>query len=51
MEGLMVKMPFARYDMKKTNAWLKLKPDYMDALVENCNLLVVGKQMMRVRFI
>ncbi|CEJ01460.1 hypothetical protein RMCBS344292_15487 [Rhizopus microsporus] len=42
MEGLMVKMPFARYDMKKTNAWLKLKPDYMDALVENCNLLVVG---------
>lgn len=38
----MVKMPFAGYQIKKTNAWLKYKPDYMDSLVENCDLLVVG---------
>ncbi|KAI9276267.1 ATP dependent DNA ligase domain-containing protein [Sporodiniella umbellata] len=41
-EGLMVKMPYASYQIKKVNSWLKFKPDYLDTLVENCDLLVVG---------
>ncbi|KAG1046723.1 hypothetical protein G6F43_010802 [Rhizopus delemar] len=42
MEGLMLKMPYASYQIKQTNAWLKVKPDYMDSLLDNCDLLVVG---------
>lgn len=42
MEGLMLKMPYASYQIKQTNAWLKVKPDYMDSFLDNCDLLVVG---------
>ncbi|KAG0736757.1 hypothetical protein G6F17_012210 [Rhizopus arrhizus] len=35
-------MPYASYQIKQTNAWLKVKPDYMDSFLDNCDLLVVG---------
>ncbi|KAI8989545.1 ATP dependent DNA ligase domain-containing protein [Pilobolus umbonatus] len=43
MEGLILKNPLSPYRLaSKDRAWIKLKPDYMDSLIDTSDLLVVG---------
>ena len=43
-EGLVIKNPGSVYEPGTRNiTWIKLKPDYIDSLNDNCDLLVIGK--------
>jgi hypothetical protein len=43
-EGLVLKNPNLVYNLNsKDGAWLKIKPEYMDGMTENSDLIVVGK--------
>ncbi|KAI6661708.1 DNA ligase 4-like [Oopsacas minuta] len=43
-EGLLVKLPNSTYqpDKRKGSGWLKLKPEYMDSLSDQLDLLILG---------
>ena len=43
-EGLLVKLPDSTYqpDKRKGSGWLKLKPEYMDSLSDQLDLLILG---------
>ena len=43
-EGLLVKLPTSTYqpDKRKGSGWLKLKPEYMDSLSDQLDLLILG---------
>jgi DNA ligase-4 len=42
-EGIVVKNPGSVYEPGARNqSWVKVKPDYIDELRDNCDLLVVG---------
>ncbi|KAI8888833.1 DNA ligase/mRNA capping enzyme [Backusella circina FSU 941] len=42
-EGLILKNPNLVYNLNSKNgAWLKMKPEYMDGMTENSDLIVVG---------
>ncbi|KAF7730847.1 hypothetical protein EC973_001365 [Apophysomyces ossiformis] len=42
-EGLVIKNPGSTYEPGARNpAWIKLKPEYIESLHENCDLIVVG---------
>ncbi len=43
LEGIIVKSPDSKYFVgKRNNEWIKLKPDYVDSLCDDLDLLVVG---------
>lgn len=43
-EGIVVKNPGSIYEPGARNhSWVKVKPDYIDELRDNCDLLIVGK--------
>lgn len=43
LEGIIVKSPSSTYQVgKRPKTWIKLKPDYVDALCDDLDLLVVG---------
>ncbi|KAI9273429.1 ATP dependent DNA ligase domain-containing protein [Helicostylum pulchrum] len=42
-EGLVIKDPSSKYVLNsRLSSWIKFKPEYIDSMVENCDLLVVG---------
>ena len=43
-EGILVKLPNSTYqpDKRKGSGWLKLKPEYMDSLSDQLDLLILG---------
>lgn len=43
LEGLIVKLPTSKYSVgRRLNDWIKLKPDYVDSLCDDLDLLIVG---------
>lgn len=43
-EGLVIKDPDSKYVLNsRLPTWIKFKPEYIDAMAENCDLIVVGK--------
>lgn len=43
-EGIVVKNPGSIYEPgSRSNSWVKVKPDYIDELRDNCDLLIVGR--------
>ncbi|KAJ3319713.1 DNA ligase (ATP) [Boothiomyces sp. JEL0866] len=41
-EGLIIKNPSSKYSPNEKGDWLKLKPDYIDSLCDDVDLLLVG---------
>ena len=42
-EGLVLKDPLSRYRPNERRAgWVKVKPDYVDSLVDDLDLLIIG---------
>ncbi|KAG2236091.1 hypothetical protein INT48_006107 [Thamnidium elegans] len=42
-EGLVIKDPSSKYVLNsRLPSWIKFKPEYIDSMAENCDLLVVG---------
>ncbi|KAI9344740.1 ATP dependent DNA ligase domain-containing protein [Pilaira anomala] len=42
-EGLVIKDPSSKYVLNsRLPTWIKFKPEYIDSMAENCDLLVVG---------
>ncbi|KAG2197468.1 hypothetical protein INT47_003076 [Mucor saturninus] len=44
-EGLVIKDPSSKYILNsRLPTWIKFKPEYIDAMSENCDLIVVGSK-------
>ncbi len=43
-EGIIIKKPSSRYVLnERIDDWIKIKPEYLDALGDSLDLLIVGK--------
>lgn len=48
-EGLVIKDPSSKYVLNsRLPTWIKFKPEYIDSMAENCDLLVVGKLLLSI---
>jgi DNA ligase-4 len=42
-EGLVLKDPKSKYVLNsRLYSWIKIKPEFMDALKENCDVAIIG---------